>query len=81
MEGQVANLSSRNKDYAHELVTARGNYILIRVERKSACRSFIVIVLFGRNIVEIGPAEATSGIVSNNRQLYTQTGVFRSSVS
>lgn len=35
MDGQVTNLSSRNKDYAHELVTARGIYILIRVERES----------------------------------------------
>lgn len=34
MEGQVTNLSGRSKDYAHELVTARGIYILIRVERK-----------------------------------------------
>ncbi|XP_052222764.1 uncharacterized protein CXorf65 homolog isoform X2 [Dreissena polymorpha] len=33
MDGQVTNLSGRTKDYAHELVTARGVYILIRVER------------------------------------------------
>ena len=34
MEGQVTNLSGRAKDYATDVVTARGIYILIRVESK-----------------------------------------------
>lgn len=34
MEGQVTNLPGRAKEYANEIVTARGIYILIRVERK-----------------------------------------------
>lgn len=33
MEGQVTNLAGRAREYAHEIVTARGIYILIRVER------------------------------------------------
>ncbi|XP_052802167.1 uncharacterized protein CXorf65 homolog [Mya arenaria] len=33
LDGQVTNLSGRAKDYAHELVTPRGIYILIRVDR------------------------------------------------
>ncbi|XP_045173617.2 uncharacterized protein CXorf65 homolog [Mercenaria mercenaria] len=33
MDGQVTNLPGRTKEYATEVVTARGIYILIRVER------------------------------------------------
>lgn len=33
LDGQITNLSGRTKEYANELVTGRGTYILIRVER------------------------------------------------
>ncbi|KAL4223371.1 hypothetical protein ACF0H5_016841 [Mactra antiquata] len=33
LEGQVTNLAGRAKEYATDIVTARGTYILIRVER------------------------------------------------
>ena len=34
LEGQITNLSGRTREYANELVTGRGTYILIRVESK-----------------------------------------------
>ena len=34
LDGQITNLSGRTKEYANELVTGRGTYILIRVESK-----------------------------------------------
>lgn len=33
LEGQVTNLAGRSKEYANEIVTGRGTYILIRVEK------------------------------------------------
>ena len=32
LDGQITNLSGRTREYANELVTGRGTYILIRVE-------------------------------------------------
>ena len=46
LDGQITNLSGRTKEYANELVTGRGTYILIRVESKLSYNDLICKQLF-----------------------------------